>query len=91
MRVYNLKTHPASGTPQTEMKFERIGPEGSPITLRRVGLLRNPGQPEPGCFELALQAQWTDVPPGPALLQMSLTDVLAKKTATSSGAFVLVQ
>ena len=91
VRVYNLKTHPTTGTPQTEMKFERIGPGGESVTLRRVGLLRSPEQPEPGCFELALQAQWSDTPPSAALFQMSLTDLLAKKTAQGSGPFVLIQ
>jgi len=87
VRVYNLNLQ--AGQPQTEMKFERLAPDGSTQTLRRVGLLRRPEQPEPNCFELALQAQWDDAPAGSALFQMSLTDLLAKKTATSSSPIVL--
>jgi VWFA-related protein len=89
VRVYNLKTQ--GGQPQTEMKFERVDAEGNRLTLRQVGLMRRPEQPEPNCYELALQARWDDVPTGSALIQMSLTDQLAKKTAVSSSPFVLAR
>jgi len=77
------------GQPQTEMKFERVAPDGSRQTLRRVALLRKPDSPDPNCFELTLQANWDEEPDGSALFQMSLTDVLAKKTVVSTTPIVL--
>ena len=87
VRVYNLKAQ--GGQPQTEMKFERVAPDGSRQTLRRVALLRKPDSPDPNCFELTLQANWDEEPDGSALFQMSLTDVLAKKTVVSTTPIVL--
>lgn len=89
IRVYNLELHPQSGQPQTEMKFERIDEHDALSTLRQVGLLRRPDSPEPGCFELAFEVKWDEIPTGPAVFRMTLTDLLAKKTERSGAAFVL--
>ncbi len=88
-RAYNLTLDPETGQPQTEMKFRWIGPDGQEQTIRNIGLLRQPTQPEPNCFELLFQINWEDVPVGPGAFELALTDVLAQKTLTVSSAYVL--
>jgi hypothetical protein len=87
-RVYNLKVD-GQGLPQTEMKFEMVGPDGSSRVMKNVGLLRRPEQPEPGCFELVFQVRWDELPPGPGLFQLSISDKLANRTVTASGPVLL--
>ena len=72
-----------------QMKFQRIAPNGSVETLHHVGLARRPTQPHPNCFELIFQIQWDEVPEGPALFQISITDTLAKQTVSADVPYVL--
>lgn len=89
VRACNLTLHPQSGQPQTEMKFEWLTSDGAHNTLRKVGLIKPPHQPDPGCFELLFQVQWDDAPPGSGLIRMSLVDSLAKKSVLASSALIL--
>ena len=89
VRACNLALHPQTKQPQTEMKFEIFRPNGTMETIHQVGLLKKPGQPEPNCFELTFQINWDEVPEGPGLFRMLLTDVLAGKTVRASSPYVL--
>ena len=80
VRIYNLKLHPDNGQPQTEMKFERVDPDWNVETLRNVALAKPPEQPEVNCFELIFQIDWADVTPGAGMFQLSITDLMAKRT-----------
>jgi VWFA-related protein len=90
VRAYNLALSAETGQPQTEMKFRRIDPEGGEETIRSVGLLKQPSQPYPGCFELVFQIHWEETPTGPALLQLTLTDLIAQKQVEVSSPYVLI-
>jgi hypothetical protein len=89
VRVYNLKLHPETGRPQTEMIVRRIGPDGSEQMIPNAGLLKRPSQPHPNCYELLFVVHWNDVPNGPALLELTLADVIAEETVQVSSPYVL--
>ena len=89
LRAYNLELHPQNKLPQTEMKFQRIAPDGSIETLHGVGLAKRPTQPYSNCFELIFQIQWNEVPEGSALFQISITDNLANETVSANVPYVL--
>ena len=89
IRAFNLKRHPETHQPQTEIKFQWMNAEGKLETLHQVSLVQKPDQPEPNCHQLIFQVKWDEVPNGPALLQLSLTDLVAQKTAFVASPYVL--
>ncbi len=89
IRAFNLKRHPETHQPQTEIKFQWMNAEGKLETLHQVSLVQKPDQPEPNCHQLIFQVKWDEVPNGPALLQLSLTDLVAQKTALVASPYVL--
>jgi VWFA-related protein len=89
IRIYNLRLHPHTQAPQTEMNFEIVDREGNSTPLKNVGLLQNPNQPEPGVFELLFQANFSHLASGPYLLKLSFKDSLAKQELVSSTPFIL--
>jgi VWFA-related protein len=90
VRTYNLELNPEDQQPQVEMKFERIDAEGNIETLHQVGLFKKPEHLALNCHELLFQVQWDEVPLGPALLQLSLTDLISGKTLVAASPYELV-
>ncbi len=89
IRVYNLKFHPQTQAPQTEMSFEIVDSEGNSTPLKKVSLLQNPNQPEPGVFELLFQATLNHLASGSYQLKLSLKDSLADQEVVSSTPFII--
>lgn len=90
VRAYNLELNPQDQQPHVEMKFERIDAEGNIETLHQVGLFKKPELLTPNCHELLFQIQWEEVPLGPALLQLSLTDLISGETLVATSPYELV-
>ena len=89
LRVYNLKLHPQTKVPQTEMSFEIVDLEGKSTPLRDVGLLRNPNQIEPGVFDLLFQTNFKELPWGPYQLRLTFKDSVSNQKVISETPFVL--
>ncbi len=89
IRIYNLRFHPQTQAPQTEMSFEIVDKEGNSTPLKNAGLLQNPSQPEPGVFELLFQANFRNLTSGPYLLKLSFKDSLANQEVTSETPFII--
>jgi len=89
LRVYNLKLHPQTKVPQTEMSFEIVDLEGKSAPLRNVGLLRNPNQIEAGVFDLLFQTNFKDLPWGYYKLRMTFKDSVSDQKVVSEAPFVL--
>lgn len=89
LRVYNLRLHPQTQIPQTEMSFEIVDREGKSTPLKNVGLLQNPTQIEPGVFELFFKANFGNFTSGPYQLRLSFKDSLANQNVDSEAPFIL--
>jgi len=87
LRVHNLKLHPTSKIPQTDIKFEVVDYTG--VSSKAVQILSiKPFQSKPNLFELLFQYEIKSLSPGPYQLKVTLTDTLAQQTVTSSSPFI---
>jgi len=89
LRAYNLRLHPQTQVPQTEMGFEVVDMEGKIIPLKNVRILKKPTQVEPGVFDLLFQANFGHLPQGPYQLNLSFIDVLANQTIVTKAPFII--
>jgi VWFA-related protein len=89
LRAYNLRLHPQTQVPQTEMSFEVVDMEGKSIPLKNVRILKKPTQVEPGVFDLLFQANFGHLPQGPYQLTLSFKDVLANQTIVTKAPFII--
>ncbi|NIM89448.1 MAG: VWA domain-containing protein [Candidatus Aminicenantes bacterium] len=89
LRVYNLRLHPQTKVPQTEMSFEIVDLEGKSTPFKNVGLLRNPNQVEAGVFDLFFQANFKDLPWGSYQLRLTFKDSISNQKVVSETPFVL--
>jgi VWFA-related protein len=89
LRVYNLKPHPQTQVPQTEMNFKIVDREGKSTPFRNVGLLQNPKQIEPGVFELLFQANFRNLSSGSYQLLLSFKDSIVNQEVVSKTPFVI--
>ncbi len=89
VRVYNLRLHPQTQAPQTEIIFEIIDKEGKSTPLRNAGLLKTPAQPEPGVFELLFQASFENFSSGPYQLRITFKDSLTNQEVVEKTTFIL--
>jgi hypothetical protein len=89
LRAYNLRLHPQTQVPQTEMSFEAVDKEGKSIPLKNVRILRKPTQVEPGVFDLLFQASFGHLPQGSYQLTLSFKDVLANQTIATKAPFIV--
>jgi|GEM_PF-1293169 len=86
LRVHNLKIHPTAKIPQTDMKFEVVDDSG--VSYKAVKILSiKPFQPKPTVFELLFSYEIESLPPGRYQLKVTLTDILAQQTRTTSSPF----
>jgi VWFA-related protein len=88
VRVYNLKVHPVTKVPQTEMNFEIVDAEGNSTPLRNVGLVKNPTQLEPGVFDILFQANLGYLSSGYYQLKLSFKDIMSNQMAVSKTPFI---
>ncbi len=89
LRAYNLKLHPQTQVPQTEMSFEVVDIEGKSIPLKNVRIFKKPTQVEPGVFDLLFQVNFGHLPQGPYQLTLSFKDVLASQTIVIKTRFII--
>jgi hypothetical protein len=89
VRVYNLRLHPQTQVPQTEIVFEIIDAEGKSAPLKNADLLRTPAQPEPGIFELLFQASFENFSSGSYQLRITFKDSLANQEVVEKTFFIL--
>ena len=89
VRVDNLKLHPVTKAPQTEMNFEIMDMEGKSTLFRNVGLVKAPSQPEPGVFVLLFQANFENLETGFYQLKLSFKDFLANQKIVTMTPFFL--
>jgi VWFA-related protein len=89
LRAYNLRQHPQTKVPQTEMSFEVVNIEGKSIPLKNVKMIKKPTQVEPGVFDLLFQANFGHLPQGSYQLNLSFKDVLANQTKATKAHFVI--
>jgi len=89
LRVYNLRLHPQTKIPQTEMSFEVVDMEGKITPLRDVGLIQNPAQVEPGVFDLLFQTYLRNLPSGPCQLRLTFKDSISNQKVISETPFIL--
>ncbi|NIM91368.1 MAG: VWA domain-containing protein [Candidatus Aminicenantes bacterium] len=89
LRAYNLKLHPKTQVPQTEMSFEVVDMEGQSISLKNVRLLQKPTQVGPGVFDLLFRTNFGHLPRGPYLLKLFFKDALANQTIVTKALFVI--
>jgi len=89
LRAYNLRLHPQTQVPQTEIVFEIIDAEGKSTPLKNAGLLKTPTQPEPGVFELLFQTSFANFSSGPYQLKITFKDSLANQEVVEKTTFIL--
>ena len=89
LRAYNLRLHPQTQVPQTEMSYEVVDMEKKSIPLKNVRILKKPTQVEPGVFDLLFQANFGHLPQGPYQLTLSFKDVLANQTIVTKAPFII--
>lgn len=88
-RAYNLRLHPQTQVPQTEIIYEIVDREGKSTPLRNVGLLQMPSEVEPGVYDLIFQANFRNFAQGPCLLKLTFKDSLANQEVVSEIPFIL--
>ncbi len=89
LRAYNLRLHPTSWEPQTEINFEVVDMEGKSTPLKNVSLLQKPTQPEPGVYDLLFQANFGEFESGAYMLKLIFKDSLANQEVTSQIPFII--
>ncbi len=89
LRAYNLRLHPQTQVPQTEIIFEILDKEGKSTPLKNANLLKTPTQPEPGVFELLFQASFENLSSGPYQLRIIFKDSLANQEVVEKTTFIL--
>jgi VWFA-related protein len=89
LRAYNLKPHPQTKVPQTEMSFEVVDMEGKSTPLENVMIFKKPTQVEPGVFDLLFQVNFGNLPQGSYHLNLSFKDVLTNQTIAAKKLFVI--
>lgn len=87
-KVYNLRLHPKTGLPQTEIKFEVIDREGNSTIIEDIDLVKEPAKIGPNAFELIFVFDLENIHPGQYQFKVTLTDTLARQSVTSSAPFI---
>ena len=89
LRAYNLRLHPQTQIPQTEIIFEILDAEGKSTPLKNASLLKTPTQPEPGVFELLFQTSFKNLSSGPYQLRIIFKDSLANQEVVEKTTFII--
>lgn len=87
-KVYNLRLHPETGLPQTEILFEIIDQEGNSTIIEDIDLVKEPAKVGPNIFEFIFVFDLEDLQPGRYQFKVTLTDTLVRQTVTSSVPFI---